>query len=130
MPLKMNLADLAAAARQQGVPEVDCEQLIGLKKANPQLLVIDVREREEWVRGHIPQAVHIARGVLERDLVKIAFAGQCSDENLSTPIVCYCGGGHRSLLAAQSLREMGLTQVSSLAGGFGAWHRSGLSVDT
>ncbi len=83
--------------------------------------LIDVREESEWQTGHIPQAVHMGRGVLERDIeVRIPDTG--------AEIVLYCGGGYRSALAAESLQKMGYTNVWSMAGGFRGWREAGLPV--
>lgn len=84
--------------------------------------LIDVREDHEVARGRIPKAVHIGRGVLERDI----------DKHVPDPaqeIVLYCGGGDRSALAADNLRRMGYAKVFSLAGGFGGWKESGGKVE-
>jgi rhodanese-related sulfurtransferase len=80
-------------------------------------LLLDVREPYEVASGSIPGAVPVPRGVLETSIQKIM-----EDEN--APIVCYCGSGIRSLLAAQQLKRMGYTQVKSMAGGFRAWRES------
>jgi phage shock protein E len=81
-------------------------------------LLLDVRERTEFLRGHIPNAVHLARGTLELQIEKRA-----SDPG--TEIVTYCGAGRRSALAADSLQRMGYTNVKSLAGGLHAWIDAG-----
>ncbi len=128
MALKKKLSDLAAEARQRGVPEMDVNQLEQSKHSNSVLAVIDVREPDERAKGYIPDSIGIPRGVLERDIAKQAFAGDVSDADLNHPIVCYCGGGSRSLLAADALRQMGFTNVSSLKGGFGAWEKAGKTV--
>ena len=82
-------------------------------------LLIDVREPEDWRQSHIPAAVHMPRGTIELDIEEKAPA-------LDTPIICHCGGGSRSALAAESLQRMGYTNVKSLAGGFKAWKQAGL----
>jgi molybdopterin/thiamine biosynthesis adenylyltransferase/rhodanese-related sulfurtransferase len=82
-------------------------------------VVIDVREKDEWVQGHIPGATWITRGHLEskiEDAVPVK----------TTPIVLYCAGGTRSAFAAKTLQQLGYTDVQSMAGGFTAWKRSGL----
>jgi len=129
MPLKQTLRDLANEARRT-VDEVDVEELremlAGSEAARP--IVIDVREPDERARGHIPGDVHIPRGVLERDIEKKAFGGVVSDERLDGPVICYCGGGSRSLLAAEALKRLGFSNALSLEGGFGAWGESGAEV--
>jgi len=81
-----------------------------------ELLLVDVREDREWQAGAMPGAVHIGKGVLERDIV-----AQVADK--STEVVLYCGGGYRSALAAENLQRMGYTRVWSLAGGIKGWWR-------
>lgn len=84
--------------------------------------LLDVREDSEWSRGHIPGAVHIGRGVLERDAETVL-------PDPSAPIVLYCGGGFRSVLAAESLGRMGYTDVESMDGGYREWTDVGAPVD-
>lgn len=84
--------------------------------------LIDVREDSEWERGRLPGAVHIGRGVLERDIEKAI-------PDTDADIVLYCGGGYRSALAADSLRRMGYTNVRSMDGGFRAWNDAALSIE-
>jgi rhodanese-related sulfurtransferase len=81
-----------------------------------------VREESEWARGHLPGAVHVGKGVIERD-VETAFPDP------DTPLVLYCGGGYRSALAADALREMGYTHVESMDGGYRAWTTAGFPVE-
>jgi rhodanese-related sulfurtransferase len=81
-----------------------------------------VREGDEYVKAHARGAVHLSRGVLE-----LRIEGLVPDP--STPILCYCGGGSRSALAADSLQRMGYTNVASVAGGFKAWREAGLPSD-
>lgn len=84
--------------------------------------LIDVREDGEFAAGHIPGAVHIGRGVLERDIERAV-------PDAATPIVLYCGGGFRSALAADSLQKMGYTNVISMDGGWTGWVNSGGEVE-
>ena len=86
-------------------------------------MLIDVREKEDWDAARIPGAVHLSRGTIELDIEETAPA-------LDTPIICQCGGGSRSALAAESLQRMGYTNVKSLAGGLRAWKEAGLPVTT
>ena len=85
-------------------------------------ILVDVREDREWNIAHATGAIHIGKGVLERDIEKKFPATH-------TPLVLYCGGGFRSALAADSLTQMGYTQVFSLAGGFRAWRAAGGSIE-
>ncbi len=100
------------------VKEINIEQLQQL--TSPYLL-IDVREDREWQNGHLPNAVHIGKGVIERD-IEVAVTDK------STPLVLYCGGGFRSVLAGDVLQLMGYSDVLSLAGGYTAWVNAGLPL--
>lgn len=84
-------------------------------------VLIDVREESDWQEGHAQGAVHLSRGVIE---LKI----EDKIPDMDTPIVCYCGGGSRSALVADSLHKMGYTNVKSLVGGFKAWKDSGSPI--
>lgn len=84
--------------------------------------LIDVREQSEYVQGHIPSARWIPRSFLE---IRVEDAVPDRD----APVVLYCAGGTRSVLAARSLRELGYTNVKSMAGGFGAWKRNGYAFE-
>lgn len=86
-------------------------------------VLIDTREDHEWARGRLPGAIHMSRGIIERD-IEHTFA----DRN--TPIVCYCGGGYRSALVVESLQKMGYANVVSLAGGYRGWTTAGHPVET
>ncbi|MCX7665810.1 MAG: rhodanese-like domain-containing protein [Gemmataceae bacterium] len=89
--------------------------------AGESFTLIDVREDSEWDAGHIPGAIHLGKGIIERDIeVKIP--------DLSTPIVLYCGGGFRSALAADALQKMGYTNVVSMDGGWREWTQKGLPI--
>src|SRR3954470_6590429 len=82
-------------------------------------VLIDVREAEDWREDHAKGAKHLNRGVIELEIEE-----QVPD--LKTPIICYCGGGSRSALVAESLQKMGYENVRSIAGGFRAWKEAGL----
>ncbi len=84
--------------------------------------IIDCREREEFVDGHIPGAIFIPRGLLDLRI-------ESAVPDKSKPVVVYCAGGTRSALAARTLEELGYENVESMAGGFGAWKRRGLKFD-
>ncbi len=129
MPLKRTLQDLTAEVRPR-IPEIDCVELESRLAADESgLLVIDVREDNERAAGFIAGSVHIGRGVLERDVEKRAFNGAVSDADLARPIVCYCRGGQRSLLTADSLMKMGFTNVISLRGGITEWIKRGKPIE-
>ncbi|MDB5308881.1 MAG: sulfurtransferase [Gemmataceae bacterium] len=76
--------------------------------------LVDVREESEYAAGHLPGAVHIGKGVIERDIEKKV-------PDPATPLVLYCGGGFRSALAADNIQKMGYTNVVSMDGGWGGW---------
>lgn len=85
-------------------------------------LLIDVREDSEWAAGHAAGAIHLGKGIIERDIET-----QVPDK--STTMVLYCGGGFRSALAADALRKMGYSDTISLDGGWRAWTSAGLPVE-
>jgi rhodanese-related sulfurtransferase len=82
-------------------------------------VLVDVREDNEWEKGHIPGAVHLGRGVIERDVEQ-----QIPDP--STKLILYCGGGFRSALVADNLQKMGYRNVESMDGGWRGWTEAGL----
>ncbi len=108
--------ELLAQARTE-IPEIDDAQLVDALATGTPPLIIDVREQSEWDEGIIPGSVHVPRGFLESRIAGVARPDQ--------PIVLSCAAGHRSLFAAQTLRAMGYTDVTSLAGGFTNWKRNG-----
>jgi rhodanese-related sulfurtransferase len=85
-------------------------------------VLIDVREDHEWARGRLRGAVHLGRGIIERDIESVV-------AERSTAIVCYCGGGYRTILVCDSLQKMGYTNTVSLAGGYRGWQDAGLPVE-
>ena len=84
--------------------------------------LVDVREQDEWARGHLPNATHLSKGIIERD-VETVIPDPAAD------IVLYCGGGYRSALAADNLQKMGYTNVVSMDGGMRAWREAGYSIE-
>ena len=82
-------------------------------------VVVDVRDKDEWDGGHIPGATHMSRGTIELDIEE-----KVPDPNAM--VICHCGGGGRSALAAESLQKMGYKNVRSMAGGLKAWKAAGL----
>lgn len=106
---------LAEAARAE-VREVNVAEARERKARGATL--IDVREDREWDAGHARGAVHLGKGVIERDIEK-----QVPDKNAE--LILYCGGGFRSALAARALGEMGYRNVLSMAGGWRAWQAEG-----
>jgi rhodanese-related sulfurtransferase len=89
------------------------------KSQSGEAIIADVREKDEWDEGHIPNAIHLSRGTIELDIEE-----KVPDTNAM--IICHCGGGGRSALAAESLQKMGYKNVHSMAGGFKAWKVAGL----
>ncbi len=85
-------------------------------------VLIDVREDTEWAAGHATGAVHLGKGVIERDI-------ETKVPDKSSKLVLYCGGGFRSALAADALQQMGYTDAISLDGGWGAYQKSGLPIE-
>lgn len=91
------------------------------KVRNGEAVLIDVRDKEEFDGAHIPQAMHLSRGLLE-----VEIEDKVADPN--AVVILHCGGGGRSALAAQSLQKMGYKNVYSMAGGFKGWKAAGLPV--
>jgi rhodanese-related sulfurtransferase len=86
--------------------------------AGEKLVLVDVREESEWGRGHLPGAVHLGKGIIERDIEQ-----RVPDTN--TKLILYCGGGFRSALSADNLQKMGYSNVESMDGGWKGWLEAG-----
>ena len=84
-------------------------------------LLVDVREDNEWAKGHLPGAIHMGKGVIERDIEQ-----RVPDANAK--VILYCGGGFRSTLVADNLQKMGYSNVESMDGGWNAWLEAGLPI--
>jgi rhodanese-related sulfurtransferase len=93
------------------------------KSKNGEAAIVDVREKDEWGEEHIPDAIHLSRGTIELDIEE-------KFPDREAMIICHCGGGGRSALAAESLQKMGYKNVRSMAGGFKAWKAAGLPTKT
>ena len=116
-------------AEQKGYPDLVAEAKKKIAEISPtdaaakarssDAVIVDVRERDEFDVSHIPDAVHMSRGTIELDV-----EDKFPDRN--TTIICHCGGGGRSALAAESLQKMGYKNVRSMAGGLRAWKAAGL----
>ena len=114
-------ADLLREARSQ-IREVSPAEVDPIRERGS-AVIVDVREASEWEQGHVPGAVHISKSYVEQQI-----EGAVPDRD--RPVILYCAGGVRSLFAAQTMRDMGYTDVASMAGGFQAWKTSGLPWTT
>lgn len=104
------------------IKEVTVAETLDRLTANRSGLLIDVREDHEWEAAHAAGAIHLGKGIIERDIETTA-------PDKSTELILYCGGGYRSALAADVLQQMGYTNVWSMAGGWKAWKESGAPVE-
>ena len=105
--------DAKTRVRETTVDEIKARMDRGEKVA-----LVDVREESEYQKDHLPGAIHLGKGVIERDV-------ETKFPNVSTPLVLYCGGGYRSALAADNLQKMGYTNVISMDGGVRGWREKG-----
>jgi rhodanese-related sulfurtransferase len=96
------------------VREVSIEDTKARLDRGDKFVLVDVREESEYAKDHLPGAIHLGKGVIERDIEERV-------PELNTPIVLYCGGGYRSALAADNLQKMGYTNVLSMDGGIRGW---------
>ncbi len=109
-------------ARKQ-VAETTVDAVFGKMERGEKFVLVDVREESEWARGHLPGAIYLGKGVIERDIEQRV-------PDTSTPLVLYCGGGYRSALAADNLQKMGYTNVESMDGGVRGWREKGYPLTT
>ena len=103
------------------VPEVDVYQVKNKFDKGEKFVLIDVREDNEWNLGRIPTAIHLGKGIIERDIESVV-------EDRNAELILYCQGGFRSALAAESINKMGYQNVFSMSGGFGAWVENEFSI--
>ena len=103
------------------IREVTIDEVKAKLDRREKFLLIDVREESEYAADHLPGAVHLGKGIIERDV-----EARVPDQN--TPLVLYCGGGFRSALAADNLQKMGYTQVLSMDGGIRGWREKGFAL--
>jgi rhodanese-related sulfurtransferase len=96
------------------ITETDVATIHDRLQRGDDFYLVDVREESEWARGRLPGAVHLSKGTIERDV-------ETEIPDLDAEIVLYCGGGYRSALAADNLRQMGYTNVTSMDGGYRGW---------
>ncbi len=104
------------------VQEIDIAQYKAMREANEPHILVDTREDKEWDAGHVAGAVHMSKGVIERDI-------ETKVPDKSTRLVLYCGGGFRSALVADNLQKMGYHDAISLDGGWRALKESGLPLE-
>ena len=104
------------------IRETDVHDVKQRLQAGERFYLVDVREESEWSRGHVPGAIHLSKGIIERDIEKTI-------PDSSATIVLYCGGGFRSALVADSLQQMGYSNVRSMDGGWREWRQAGYPVE-
>jgi rhodanese-related sulfurtransferase len=109
-------------AAKSRIREMDIQQYQQMVSSRDPHLLIDVREDSEWAAGHAAGSVHLGKGIIERDIESKA-------PDKETTLVLYCGGGFRSALAGDALRQMGYANVISLDGGWRAYQGSGLPIE-
>ena len=110
--------ELVADAKKK-ITEISPTDAAQKAKSTSDAVIVDVREKDEFDESHIPDAVNMSRGMVELEVEE-----KFPDRN--TTIICHCGGGGRSALAAESLQKMGYKNVRPMAGGFRAWKAAGL----
>jgi rhodanese-related sulfurtransferase len=96
------------------VREVSIDDVKARLDRGEKFLLVDVREESEFAKDHLPEAIHLGKGIIERDIEERV-------PQLNAPLVLYCGGGYRSALAADNLQKMGYTNVLSMDGGIRGW---------
>lgn len=104
------------------VREIDVATVQAKLERGELFQLVDVREESEWAQGRLPGAIHLGKGVIERDI-------EARIPDVNAEIVLYCGGGFRSALSADNLQKMGYTNVYSMAGGFRSWREAGLALE-
>jgi len=103
------------------VRETNVDQVKKRLDKGDKFVLVDVREESEFAKDHLPGAVHLGKGIIERDI-------EARVPDLNTEIVLYCGGGFRSALAADNLQKMGYTNVISMDGGIRDWREKGYTL--
>lgn len=99
------------------VKEISVAEVKSFFRQGADFILIDTREEHEWEEGHVTGAIHLSKGIIERDIER-----RIPEKNKK--LVLYCGGGYRSVLAADNLLKMGYRNVCSMAGGWRAWKRA------
>jgi rhodanese-related sulfurtransferase len=100
------------------VRETNVDEIKSRLDAGEKFTLVDVREESEFTKDHLPGAIHLGKGVIERDIEERV-------PDLDAPLVLYCGGGYRSALAADNLQKMGYRNVLSMDGGVRGWREKG-----
>ena len=100
------------------IRETNVEDVKKRMDRGDKFLLVDVREESEFAKDHLPGAIHLGKGVIERDI-------EARVPELNTEMILYCGGGYRSALAADNLQKMGYTNVISMDGGIRGWREKG-----
>ena len=113
--------EIVDQARQQ-VKECSVSDVKERLTAGEEFHLVDVREESEYAKARLPGAIHLGKGVIERDIEKTI-------PQTDAPIVLYCGGGFRSALAALNIQQMGYTNVVSMDGGFSGWKEAGYGIE-
>jgi len=109
-----------AKSRVREVSVADTQQRM---RENSEAKLIDVREDKEWEAAHAAGAIHLGKGIIERDI-------ETTVPDKDTELILYCGGGYRSALAADALQRMGYTNVFSMAGGWRSWQEAGGKIES
>jgi len=104
------------------VKEIDVRAYLKMREAGEEHILVDTREDNEWAAGHVAGAVHLSKGIIERDI-------ETKVPDVNAKLILYCGGGFRSALVADNLRQMGYRNAISLDGGWKALKESGLPLE-
>jgi rhodanese-related sulfurtransferase len=104
------------------IPEISADEVKEKLQKKEDFVLIDTREEHEYSDGRLPGAIHLSKGVIERDIEK-------NITDYDKEIVLYCGGGYRSALAADNLKKMGFSDVKSMAGGWSEWNEKGYTIE-
>ena len=104
------------------IREISVSEAQSRLSADPNVVLVDVREDHEWEAEHAKGAIHLGKGIIERDIERTI-------PDQTTEIILYCGGGYRSALAADALQKMGYQNVLSMAGGWKAWKETGAPTE-
>jgi len=103
------------------VRETNADEVKAKLDRSEKIILVDVREESEFAKDHLPGAIHLSKGVIERDIEEKV-------PDLNAPLVLYCGGGYRSVLAADNLQKMGYKNVLSMDGGIRVWREKGFPL--